>query len=250
MKSDLSIFRINKAIPVPLYYQLKLCILDLIENHTLNEGDLLPPENELCDSLGISRPTVRQCLGELVSEGYLVRQKGKGTFVAPKRIDARFLNKLQTFNEEMRDRGLVPTCKLLQIEVVNPQNMINESLGLAKTDRLILLKRLRGVDNEPIMIQQNYLSYDKFHKLLEIDFSTASLYHVLEEEYGLYIDYAHRSIQAANATSKEAQLLQINSGMAICIVTTVAYANRTTPVEYTISKYRGDRMNFGVELCR
>lgn len=250
MKTELSIYHINKAVPIPLYYQLKLCILDLIENHTLNEGDLLPPENELCEALGISRPTVRQCLGELVSEGYLIRQKGKGTFVAPKRIDARFLNKLQTFNEEMQERGLVPYCKFLSIEIVNPQNVINENLELAKTDKLILLKRLRGVDHEPIMIQQNYLSYDKFYKLLDIDFSTASLYHVLEEQYGLYIDYAHRSIQAANSTPKEAQLLQINSGMAICIVTTVAYANRTTPVEYTISKYRGDRMNFGVELYR
>ena len=85
-------YTLHKDIPVPLYYQLKLQILADIKEGRLHVGDMLPPECELCKEMGISRPTVRQAMGELVAEGHLTRCKGKGTFVsAPsvRPVDAR-----------------------------------------------------------------------------------------------------------------------------------------------------------------
>ena len=71
--------KVDKGIPVPLYYQIKQGILQAIQEGALKVEDMIPTEAELCEICGISRPTIRQALGELVSEGYLYRLKGKGT---------------------------------------------------------------------------------------------------------------------------------------------------------------------------
>lgn len=99
---------IDKQAPIPLYYQLKQQILRHISEGTLQFGDLLPSEAEICEKLKISRPTVRQAMGDLTAEGYLTRQKGKGTFVARPKIQGGFFQKLQSFEEEMRQRGSCP----------------------------------------------------------------------------------------------------------------------------------------------
>ena len=72
MPAEEFLYSIDRSSIVPLYYQLKMCILDLIKDGVLHEGDNIASENELCENLGISRPTVRQCLNELVSEGYQI----------------------------------------------------------------------------------------------------------------------------------------------------------------------------------
>ena len=73
MVQALSSIKLDKSIPVPLYYQLKKQILSLFENASLQEGDILPPENELCETFNVSRPTIRQAFSELAMEGYLAR---------------------------------------------------------------------------------------------------------------------------------------------------------------------------------
>ena len=73
--------KINKNIPIPLYYQLKELLLEYIENS--DEDAVLPTETTLCSIHNISRSTVRQALGELTAEGYITRKKGKGTAILP-----------------------------------------------------------------------------------------------------------------------------------------------------------------------
>ena len=79
---------------IPLYYQFKQFIIDKIEANELHEGDLIPTEEELCKLYAISRPTLRQAFAELVNEGYLTRQRAKGTFVAKHSLSSKFVNKI------------------------------------------------------------------------------------------------------------------------------------------------------------
>ena len=72
---------INKFSPIPLYLQLKNSIKENIANGTFKPGDKIPTEEEICNTYRISRTVTKQALSELVSEGYLVRYKSKGTFV-------------------------------------------------------------------------------------------------------------------------------------------------------------------------
>lgn len=243
-------YMIDKSSIVPLYYQLKMCILELIKSGKLKEGDSVAPESELCEKLGISRPTVRQCLNELVAEEYLTRQRGKGTFVSKPKINTRFLNKLHTFGEEMQAAGKNSSVKVLFLGQVAGIPAANEQLRLAPDDTLVQLRRLRYADQDPILIQDTYLSYNKYKDLLTIDFSRNSLYDTLAERYKIRVRRVQRSICACNATAKEARLLETKTNMALCVVVTTGFTAEDEPVEYTVSHYRGDAVKFSVELYR
>ncbi|WP_337595433.1 GntR family transcriptional regulator [Ruthenibacterium lactatiformans] len=243
-------YKIDRTSIVPLYYQLKMCILELIQSGRLQEGDIIAPESELCEKLNISRPTARQCLNELVAEGYLTRQRGRGTYVAKEKINARFLNKLHTFGEEIRASGMTPHTRVLFFGHVAGSAVINSQLEIQPKDSLIHLRRLRCANEEPILIQDTYLAYEKYKNLLEFDFNQNSLYDVLEFRFGTCVKRVRRSIHAGNATAKEAKLLEVKTGMALCVVVTTALDAQGVPVEYTVSHYRGDKVKFSVELYR
>lgn len=246
-----SAIKLDKAVPIPLYYQLKRQLLALIEDSTLKDGDMLPAENELCELLQVSRPTIRQAFGELVAEGYLHRYKGKGTFVAKPKVEDRFLSKLESFNQEMLAKGLTPHTKVLGLEKLYGPHEANERLGIPLDEPLIHLSRLRSADRVQLVYVETYLPYDRYEKLMQVDFSTTSLYEALETIYHVRVNRVRREIEAVNARRKEAELLQIAQNKALCLVKTSAYADDLPlPVEFSIARYQGDHNKFSVEIYR
>ena len=105
--------KMDRNIPVPLYYQLKQFMISQIEQNVLKEGDPVPSEEELCHILNVSRATIRQAFSELVAEGHLKRMKAKGTFIAKPKIEGEFFQTIESFNDEMRKKGLVPSTKVI-----------------------------------------------------------------------------------------------------------------------------------------
>lgn len=245
-------YTLHKDIPVPLYYQLKLQMLADIKEGRLRVGDMLPPECELCKKLGVSRPTVRQAMSELVAEGHLTRCKGKGTFVAApavRPVDARFFQGLQSFNEEMLQKGLAPSTRVLTLEMVDDRADIAASLRLTDDQRLLHLSRLRSANGQPLVVVETWLPYGRFRGLMEEDFEVKSLYALMEQKYGMRVDRATRQFEAASVSPEDARLLGMDAGRAVCRVYTLAYSN-DVPVEYSVARYRGDRNIFTVELFR
>lgn len=245
-----STFQIDKKIPVPLYYQLEQQILELIKNKVLNIGDMLPPENEICEQLGISRPTVRQAMMDLVASGHLIREKSRGTFVASPKIEAKFFTRLQSFNDEMIQKGFEPSTQVINLEKIPNMSNIAEKLQIPLDSPIIKLERLRYANEDPVVYLQTFVPYNNYEKLMDIDFTVTSLYSIMEEIFDVRVYRVFREIEATNATRKEADLLKMNSSGAICLVKTVAYTKDDLPVEYSIARYRGDRNKFSVSLIR
>ena len=242
---------LDKNIPIPLYYQLKQQILSMIEAGKLVEGDMLPPENELCSMLSISRPTIRQSFNELVSEGYLTRSKGRGTFVSKPKIEARFLSNLESFNNEMRAKNMTPRTEVLTLEKIVDPHEATEKLQIPQGSPLIHLSRLRLADETPIVFVDTYLPFNSFSKLLTRDFSEKSFYDLLEEIYSTRVTRVRREIEAVNARRNEALLLKIPTNSAISLVKTVGFSGGFDgPVEYSVARYRGDMNKFSVEIYR
>jgi Transcriptional regulators len=252
LEKEYDLYKLDKDVPIPMYYQIKQSILSAIQEGKLKGGDVLPTELEFCKNCGVSRPTIRQALSELVTEGYLYRLKGKGTFVEQPKIEARFLNKLQSFSQEMMQKGLNPSTKVLSFRIVEGKSSISKRLNLDVSEKLLYLERVRYTDGKPIVYLETYIPYQLFSKFLTKDLGENSLYTLMEEMNGLRVDRVQREIEAVNATTHVAQLLEISKGKAVCLVTTVAYANNEEciPVEYSVARYRGDRNKFSVELYR
>ncbi|MDR2606809.1 MAG: GntR family transcriptional regulator [Treponema sp.] len=249
MVQALSSIKLDKSIPVPLYYQLKKQILSLFENASLQEGDILPPENELCETLNVSRPTIRQAFNELAMEGYLARYKGRGTFVCKPKVEEKFFNRLQSFNAEMISKGLIPKTEVLGLERLNGPHEANERLNLPLSAALIRLSRLRWANDTPLVYVETFLPFDRYRALMDVDFRTTSLYQSLDNLCHVRVNKVRREIEAVNARKKEAKLLQIAQNKALILVKTVAYSeDDSLPVEFSIARYRGDRNKFSVDI--
>lgn len=239
--------QLNKTIPVPLYYQLKELLLEVIKESEV--GTVIPTEMELCTLFDISRPTVRQALNELVVEGYLERQKGRGTFVSRPKISQDFLLVLESFNDEMQQKGLNPQTDVLEFERTASDQRIREKLSLQDGEPVIKLRRVRSINGEPMVMVLTYLPYSRFPALLEKDMKVSSLYRIMKEDYGFEIGRTVRSLESRLAGEYEARVLGVQKGAAVQYIETVACLKDGNPIEFSIAQYRGDRNKFTFELA-
>src|SRR2546428_8628734 len=120
---------LERANPLPLYYQLKEVLKQQIRAGHLAPHTAIPSEPELVNSYHVSRATVRQALSELVHEGLLYRQHGKGTFVCEPRVQ-QTLSELSSFSEEIQRRGKRPGGLLLISELVRGSENVRQQLCL------------------------------------------------------------------------------------------------------------------------
>ena len=144
----------------------------------LQVGDAIPSERHLSQQFGLSRMTVRQAVDTLVTDGVLVREQGRGTFVAPQRMD--FEMRLTTFGEEMRRRGMEPATTVLAAQVVSATPDVATALELEPRQKVHFLYRVRSADGVPICIEQAWVPVVLAPTLFD-DGPPASMYEALRE---------------------------------------------------------------------
>ena len=237
---------IDKSIPVPLYYQLKQHLHEYIRN--CHVGDAIPTETQLCDHFEVSRPTVRQAIAELVTEGFLTRSKGKGTFVTKPKVSRDFLLALQSFNQEMLDTGRTPSTRVLDLSTTAADDAIAGKLQITPGDPVFFLRRLRSADGKPIMVVNSFLPAARVPGFDSHDFTRVGLHWLLINTYKLDLTQAVRSFEAVAVPATEATLLDIKPGHPGQFVESLYFTQDDTPIEFSIAWYRGDYSRFTFEL--
>ena len=241
---------VDKNSPIPYYIQLKEAIRGQIERGEWKVGEQIPGEPQLCEMFEISRTVVRQALKELTYEGLLVREKGRGTFVAEPKIGESLIQNLTGFYRDMIERGLRPVSKVLKQEVTPASPKVAGYLNLEPGSPTIEITRLRFVQDEPIVLVTTYLPCDPCRSLLEADLRYQSMYEYMEKECGLLIVRGNRTIEAVAANETEASLLQVERGAPLILINSVSFIEDGTPIEYYHALHRGDRSRFEVDLVR
>ncbi|MEX1307930.1 MAG: GntR family transcriptional regulator [Eubacteriales bacterium] len=238
---------IDKSTPVPMYYQLKNIILQKIESEVLKPGDLLPTEAEFIKIYNLSRTTVRQAILDLVNDGYLYRVKGKGTYVSKPKILQDFMRKLEPYGEQMKRLNLTPKTEVVFFDKMEATSDVAEALNIEVDDTIILLKRLRYANDEPIVFLETYLP-ESCIDILQEDMEKTGLYEYLSRSKRTKIIRVIRQIEAVGAHIEESEYLKIPQGYPIQMTTTTGYSEEGEPIEYSIAKYRGDKNKFIIEL--
>lgn len=233
---------IDKKSPIPAYYQLKNKIMEKINSGEYAENSLIPSERELSDSLGISRMTVRQALTQLVQEGTLFRERGKGTFVAKSKIAQK---NIASFSQTVRNKGMLPMTKVLRLEKIKVPSNILKTLELEDNDFVYNLKRLRFANDIPVAIEENFIP-EKYCPNLDKHDLTESLYKVLTEQYSYNIDYLDNVIEASKASVEDRELLKIASGTPVLKISAIIYTDSNLKLLYENSKYRSDEYKYNV----
>lgn len=233
---------INKNSPVPIYHQLEEYIKQQIENGVLAEESVIPSEREFAERFQISRMTVRQAINNLVSEGYLKRQKGRGTFVTKKKVEQE-LQGMTSFTEDMLSRGMNPSSILLSFQIIPADKKSALALRIDEADSVYKIKRIRLADGAPMALETAYIPVEIVPGLTEEN-SNLSLYHYIEENLALSISEATQEIEASTADSFDAETLEINIGDPILLIERISYLQEGIPFELVKSTFRADRYRF------
>ena len=185
----------------------------------------------------------------LVNEGLLYRSRGRGTYVAVPRV-SHVVSELVSFTEEMTQRGLVATSRLLEVQVEEPSERFREPLGLGDGEKVIRIKRLRLGDGEPMALQTAYLSHDRFRNLEAQLREDSSLYRVLEEKFGVRLTRAYEVYRPIILGRQLADLLNVPPKSAAFDVERTTFDIENRPIEFVVSILRGDRLQLTLELVR
>jgi GntR family transcriptional regulator len=229
----------------PRYIQLKRRLENAIVKGQLPGGTPLPPEREIATMTGLSRVTVRKAVRPLVDEGLIVQRRGSGTIVAEKVVKVeQSLSRLTSFTEDMARRGMTVTSTWLARGIFMPSPEEIMSLGLSATESVARLARLRLADETPLAIERASLSAGILPNPSEVE---TSLYQMLDK-LGRKPVRAMQRISATNLGAEDADLLNVEEGIAGLKITRISYLATGQIVELTKSIYRGDAYDFVAEL--
>ncbi|MGQ9500579.1 MAG: GntR family transcriptional regulator [Anaerolineae bacterium] len=240
---------IDKASPLPYYQQLADLLRHEINLHQHEPGVYrLPSENELAERHGISRATVRHALDVLERDGWIYREKGRGSFAVVHRVEQEATQLVST-TEDMQQRGWSLITRVISLKQLPAPSHVAYALEIDHGAPVYELCRLRIVNDEPLSLQTAYLPQTLCPGLEENDLSL-SLFRLLETRYELRLWTAKSVLRARLVTAHEAHLLEVHEKTPVLYIERTTYAATGTPVEYLEAVWRGDRYDMRVTLSR
>lgn len=239
---------INRDSHQKLYLQLYEILKGRMESGEWAVDSQIPTEDDLCKLFDVSKATVRLAISELVRNGYLRRQQGKGTFVC-KRVIPEGLSMFTSFKELMLDAGVVFSTKVLVQTVTMPTDELSLKLDIPDDKHLIYIKRIRIVDDEPILLQETFIPHHLCPSLLEEDLERESLLELLEKKYGITITKVQDYIELESLTPEEARPLGLPDGSCALLMEQLFYSGESQ-IMYVRSIKRPERFRFFIELER
>jgi GntR family transcriptional regulator len=219
-------------------------VLELIED--LGVGDAIPSERQLGTDLGVSRLTVRAALDELVREGYLVRRRGAGTFVAEPKV-AKGVD-ITSFSEDMRARGLTPGSRTLELRTIPAGARLGRILHVSPSEPVIAVKRLRLADGEPMAVEQLHVRASLVPGLTAEDLEVNSFYDLLSGRWEISIVGGTQTVEPTVTNEEESHVLRVPLHSPALLFERVTRSSTDEVVEYTSSTYRGDRYRIVTEI--
>lgn len=220
----------------------------MIDNEELKPNESIPTERELCAIHGISRMTARRAVMDLVNEGVLYREQGKGTFVTEPKPKHQ-LSELKGLTEDMEQMGHVVETKILSFDIVECSRTIAKTLQLTDGNyNAIKLKRLRIVDNVPYAIETVWLNPSKCFNLTRECLEGTSLYKILRDRYSLIPHYARQTVEPIKLSDYENDLLGLEKESLALLFKRTTYSTKDDVIEYTRGIYRIDKHKFEITL--
>lgn len=235
---------LDRTGPVPLYYQVSSRL-----ERAIREGDILPGarlENEIAigERLGLSRPTVRRAIQELVDKGLLVRRRGIGTQVVQGQVTRQV--ELTSLYEDLRSSHHDPGTRVLESDLRPASGVVAQALGVPVGSDVVHFRRQRSTDGVPVAILENHLPLE-FADIRASQLEEQGLYQLLRAR-GVTIRVANQRIGARGATGDEAALLDIDEGGALLTMDRIAYDSAGRAIEHGHHCYRPDLYSFETTL--
>lgn len=212
----------------------------------LQVGDALPSERRLATELGVSRPTLRAVIDELVREGLLLRRHGSGTYVAEPKIALPLT--MTSFSEDMARRGMRPGSRVVSFELQAAGAKLGQRLQISPVDEVWVITRLRLADDDSMAIEWLHAPRRLLGDLRREELSDHSYYELLRERRGITIASGVQTIEPTVTSPEEAELLGVPVHSPAFLFERTTTSDDGEVVEFVRSVYRGDRYRLVTEL--
>jgi len=243
-REDYLAVALDRMSTVPLYHQLADQMRQAIKRGALVRGNRLGNEIDLAKHFGVSRPTTRRAIQELVDQGLLVRRRGIGTQIVHDEV-TRPLRLSSLFDDLERDNRS-PTTKVLVNEVTNAPPEIAAKLLIQPNEPVIRLRRLRMTAGEPLAILENFLP-SRLNHVAGSDLASTGLYEAMRAA-GVRMRVANQRIGAREGTDEECQLLHEPPLSPMVTMDRLTHEDSGSPVEWARHVYRASRYEFTITL--
>lgn len=234
---------VDRNSPLPLYYQLKQILMGKIEQGDWKTGELIPSEQELQDTYGLSRTTVRQTLTEMVFEGLLTRQRGRGTFVAPSKL-MHNPDRRSGLSQVMLQQGIKPGWRVLEAGWGSASSKVQAELDLEAGSRVYCIRRLRLADQDAIGYHMAYVPETMVMYIDQDALNQGESLYYLSSAPQMKDSLAQRTIEAVAANEIDVQFLGIEENAPILQIERVILSVEQRPLEFLQARYRGDRFKY------
>ena len=233
--------RVNK------YEMIKADLLSEIKSGILKPDQKILSEKQLCEKYNVSRITATRALADLVSEGFLYRIQGKGTFVKGQEFSVKGF-KLEGFSKRIKEKNLELNTKLIEISIQSAPEKMKSVFSLPENKQVILLKRLRIVEGSPLCLSISYLNPEIFYWTTIENMENESLYDLLENKYGFKLGKAQQEFKIGYLNRENAKHLKITEKDPCLQVTLYSYLDDGRCAQYEENYYLGNKYAYHLSL--
>jgi GntR family transcriptional regulator len=230
----------------PIFKRVKKDIIEKVSTKEYKLGDKIPSERELVALYKVSRMTIRHAIDELVSEGYLLREVGRGTYVKANELKQK---NVKSFTETLKEQGYMPSTQIVEFSTVHHLHEICKEMDTKIEDKYYKIKRLRLGNELPLALETVYMPVSKC-KGLEQHEVKESLYTILEDFYGYEIGKLSYDIDACIANKMMQKYFLVNKPIALLKVKGISYTAEGEKLFYEESYYRSDLYKYKVDIYK
>lgn len=242
---------IDRSSTVPLYSQIKQILINELKGTDRSPASSLT-EASLIKRFHVSRAPIRQALKELVDEGYVVRQRAKGTFPV-RGVNVRLPPALELggLTRYLTEQGLKPSTRVTGLARVEAPKEVMEALGLESPEELLCLERIIFVKGSPLAWARTYLCTppDFLPGKEELE-RIGSVFTLIEQALGVTFTRGEQHIWASAASRDEAQALDIKAGDPVLVIVTTMFTSDGQPGGWRRAVHRADDFKYAFGVSR
>jgi len=221
---------------LPIYLKIAEDIKEKINNGELKPGDAIYSENALCKAYDASRMTVRRGLALLANEGYIYSIPGKGNFVQQPDFTTYTLH----YSEMKNFISSIDKTKLLEVNIILPDERLINSLQVTKNKKIIMIRRLFFTEGEPVAYDIKYLPYYKRMPIVEKEIRYATFPEMVAKSTSLFAIKKELVITAQMPDEQIKGYLNIYNDMPLLVVEQKLYDKESKPIGLGITHFRAD----------
>ena len=235
----------KKIVKPTLYMMTVEAIHNYIEENNFEPGAMLPPENELCERLGVSRGTLREAMRALVEEGLIQRKQGIGTVVCnAQRPIKSTLDINEGVTEMIKGRGMVPGAQDTKVYEVVADKRLAAKLELKPGTPVVCIERVRTANGQKVAFTKDYLPESLLGKADVPQIVDGSLYSYIEDVLGIQLADSVLTIKAVKAKKELARILGVKPGALLMFLQQTDHDQNQKLLVYSEEYFNAERFEF------